>query len=100
MKKLVVEAHRIWALILAVAAALPAARGVWLNMSSSGLKCVYEDLLSNVVVMGDYYTFYGDGDVNYTANPSVTVKVLAFLSSEFLDYFLIQRERERDWFGI
>ncbi|KAH6785760.1 hypothetical protein C2S51_038215 [Perilla frutescens var. frutescens] len=72
-----VGVRRLWALMLVVAAApaLPAARGVWLNMPSSGRKCVYEELRSNVVVMGDYYTFYGDGDVNYTANPTVNVKV-------------------------
>ncbi|XP_057809635.1 transmembrane emp24 domain-containing protein p24delta3-like [Salvia miltiorrhiza] len=73
--KLVVEARRLWAVMLAVAAALPAARGVWLKMPSSGRKCVYEELQSNVVVIGDYYSFYGDGDANYTTHPTLTVKV-------------------------
>lgn len=75
MMKLVVEARFLWGVMLAAAAALPAARGVWLNMPSSGLKCVFEELKSNVVVMGDYYSFYGDADVNYTVNPTLTVKV-------------------------
>ncbi|KAL1561241.1 transmembrane emp24 domain-containing protein p24delta4-like [Salvia divinorum] len=73
--KSAVEAQSVWALMLAVVALLPAARGVWLNMPSSGWKCVYEELQTNAVVLGDYYSFYGDGDHNYTIHPTLTVKV-------------------------
>ncbi|XP_042058209.1 transmembrane emp24 domain-containing protein p24delta4-like, partial [Salvia splendens] len=47
----------------------------WLNMPSSGWKCVYEELQTNVVVLGDYHSFYGDGDHNYTIHPTLTIKV-------------------------
>lgn len=85
--ELAAEARFLWAVMLAAAAAVPAARGVWLNMPSSGQKCVFEELQSNAVVMGDFYSFYGDGDVNYTVNPTLTVQV--FLSFYFYFYFIL-----------
>ncbi|GER49193.1 transmembrane emp24 domain-containing protein p24 delta 3 [Striga asiatica] len=71
------DARRFWAVVLvAAAAAVPAARGVWLDLPSSGAKCVSEELHNNVVVLADYYGFIGeDYDANNTVNPSITVKV-------------------------
>ncbi|CAN1179338.1 Transmembrane emp24 domain-containing protein p24delta5 [Linum perenne] len=34
---------------------LPAARGIWLSIPSSGTKCVSEEIHNNVVVLADYY---------------------------------------------
>ncbi|CAA0827898.1 Transmembrane emp24 domain-containing protein p24delta3 [Striga hermonthica] len=71
------DARRFWAVVLmAAVAAVPAARGVWLDLPSTGAKCVSEELHNNVVVLADYYAFIGeDYDANNTVNPSVTVKV-------------------------
>ncbi|KAL3641274.1 hypothetical protein CASFOL_016242 [Castilleja foliolosa] len=64
------------ALLVAAAVILPAVRGLWLDLSDSGSRCVSEELHNNVVVLGDYYAFIGeDYDVNNTINPSMTVKV-------------------------
>ncbi|KAL3638813.1 hypothetical protein CASFOL_016720 [Castilleja foliolosa] len=63
-----------WTVLLV--AVIPAARGLWLDLPSSGSKCVSEELHNNVVVLGDYYAFIGeDYDVNNTINPTMTVKV-------------------------
>ncbi|KAK6132316.1 hypothetical protein DH2020_033940 [Rehmannia glutinosa] len=71
------ESRCFWTvLIVAALAVVPAARGLWLDLPSSGAKCVSEELHDNVVVLGDYYAFIGeDYDVNSTANPTVSVKV-------------------------
>ncbi|GER37749.1 transmembrane emp24 domain-containing protein p24 delta 3, partial [Striga asiatica] len=70
------DARRFWAVLLVAAAVVPAALGVWLDLPSTGTKCVSEELHNNVVVLGDYYAFIGeDYDVNNTVNPSITVKV-------------------------
>ncbi|KAL6515555.1 hypothetical protein OROHE_018589 [Orobanche hederae] len=69
-----VEARRFWTVLL-VAAVIPAARGLWFDLPSSGTKCVSEEINSNVVVLAHYYAFIGEEyDVNNTINPSITVK--------------------------
>ncbi|KAK6115574.1 hypothetical protein DH2020_007843 [Rehmannia glutinosa] len=71
-----VAARQMWALMLAVAVVVPAARGIWLDLPSSGVKCVSEELHNHVVVLADYYSFYGDQeDINSTSTPSISVKV-------------------------
>ncbi|XP_051124364.1 transmembrane emp24 domain-containing protein p24delta4-like [Andrographis paniculata] len=63
-------------LVATAAAWFPAARGVWFDMPKSGWKCVSEELQSNVVVIGEYYGFFGNYyDENSTAVPSLSVKV-------------------------
>lgn len=71
------EARWLWALLLvAAAAAVPAARGLWLDLPASGTKCISEELHNNAVVLADYYAFIGDDyDVNATLVPTITVKV-------------------------
>ncbi|CAA0809942.1 Transmembrane emp24 domain-containing protein p24delta3 [Striga hermonthica] len=70
------DARRLWAVLLVAAVVVPAARGVWLDLPSTGTKCVSEELHNNVVVLADYYAFIGeDYDVNNTVIPSITVKV-------------------------
>lgn len=70
------EARWLWALLLVAAAAVPAARGLWLDMPASGTKCISEELHNNAVVLADYYAFTGDDyDVNATLVPTITVKV-------------------------
>lgn len=71
------EARWLWTLLVVVAAAaVPAARGLWLDLPSSGTKCISEELHNNAVVLTDYYAFIGeDYDVNATLSPTITVKV-------------------------
>ncbi|KAK4391092.1 Transmembrane emp24 domain-containing protein p24delta3 [Sesamum angolense] len=70
-------ARCLWTVLIVVAASVfPAARGLWLDLPSSGTKCVSEELHNNVVVMADYYAFIGeDYDANNTVIPSISVKV-------------------------
>lgn len=81
------EARRLWTVLLVVAVAvIPAARGLWLELPSTGTKCVSEELHNNVVVLADYYAFIGeDYDANTTTTPTVTVKVYLFLNDCFDD---------------
>ncbi|EYU23898.1 hypothetical protein ABFS82_14G312700 [Erythranthe guttata] len=76
--KLQVAARRLWALMLAAAVVVPAARGVWFDLPKTELKCVGEEIRNGgVVVMGNYYSFYGDRDQNTTLNPSISVQVVS-----------------------
>ncbi|KAG6390389.1 hypothetical protein SASPL_148123 [Salvia splendens] len=70
------EARWLWTLLMVAAAAFPAARGVWLDLPTTGSKCISEELHNNAVVLADYYAFIGeDYDVNgTTVAPSITVK--------------------------
>ncbi|KAI3464500.1 hypothetical protein Pfo_021163 [Paulownia fortunei] len=71
------DARFLWMVLIVVAVALvPAARGLWLDLPSSGTKCVSEELHNNVVVLADYYAFIGEEyDVNNTIIPTISVKV-------------------------
>ncbi|KAA0057325.1 hypothetical protein IC582_010084 [Cucumis melo] len=44
---------------------------IWLNLPSTGTKCVSEEIHSNVVVLADYVVI----SENYTHTPTVSVKV-------------------------
>lgn len=44
---------------------------IWLNIPSSGTKCVSEEIQTNVVVMADYVVI----SENYTHTPTISVKV-------------------------
>ncbi|KZV33032.1 transmembrane emp24 domain-containing protein p24delta4 [Dorcoceras hygrometricum] len=64
------------AALLVVFAVAPAVRGLWLDLPSTGSKCVSEELHNNVVVLADYHSFFGQNDdVNHTGSPSISVKV-------------------------
>ncbi|PIN11396.1 emp24/gp25L/p24 family of membrane trafficking protein [Handroanthus impetiginosus] len=79
------EATRcLWAAVIVfAAAAIPAARGIWLDLPSSGTKCVSEELHNNVVVMGDYFAFVGEEyDANNTYVPTMSVKVTSPYGNE------------------
>ncbi|EPS66027.1 hypothetical protein M569_08752 [Genlisea aurea] len=57
---------------------LSSARAVWIELPSSGSKCVSEELKDKVVVLGDYYSFYTDiSDVNNTGFPTMSVKIVS-----------------------
>lgn len=78
---------------------VPAARGIWLELPSSGTRCVSEDLHNNVVVLADYYSFFGESyDENATiTHPSVTIKVyssLRFLIFPF-PFLLVKKSKDR-----
>lgn len=47
------------------------ADAIWLNLPSTGTKCVSEEIQSNVVVLGDYVVI----SENYTHAPTISVKV-------------------------
>ncbi|XP_047958143.1 transmembrane emp24 domain-containing protein p24delta4-like [Salvia hispanica] len=78
------EARWFWTLLMVAAAAVPVARGVWLDLPNSGSKCISEELHNNAVVLADYYAFIGeDYDVNgTTVAPSITVKVTSPYGNE------------------
>ncbi|XP_042034002.1 transmembrane emp24 domain-containing protein p24delta4-like [Salvia splendens] len=78
------EARWLWTLLMVAAAAFPAARGVWLDLPTTGSKCISEELHNNAVVLADYYAFIGeDYDVNgTTVAPSITVKVTSPYGNE------------------
>ncbi|XP_073043695.1 transmembrane emp24 domain-containing protein p24delta5-like [Primulina eburnea] len=64
------------AVILVAFVVAPAVRGLWVDLPSTGTKCVSEELHNNVVVLGDYHSFFGQNDdVNHTVSPSISVKV-------------------------
>lgn len=44
---------------------------IWLNLPSTGTKCVSEEIQSNVVVLADYVVI----SENYTHTPTISVKV-------------------------
>ncbi|KAK4429663.1 Transmembrane emp24 domain-containing protein p24delta3 [Sesamum alatum] len=71
-------ARCLWTVLLVVAVAVfPAARGLWLELPSSGTKCVSERIAQQRRRYGlDYYAFIGeDYDANNTVVPSISVKV-------------------------
>ncbi|VFQ60835.1 unnamed protein product [Cuscuta campestris] len=59
-------------LLLAAAAELPRGDALWLELPSSGTKCVSEEIHNNVVVLGDYYII---GDEGHKVVPTISVKV-------------------------
>ncbi|XP_073134448.1 transmembrane emp24 domain-containing protein p24delta5-like [Henckelia pumila] len=64
------------AVLLVVVVVAPAVRGLWLEVPSTGTKCVSEELHNNVVVLADYHSFFGQNDdMNFTVSPSISVKV-------------------------
>ncbi|KAK4433689.1 Transmembrane emp24 domain-containing protein p24delta3 [Sesamum alatum] len=77
-----VEARRFWALLLAAAVVVPAARGIWFDMPSSGSKCVSEELRNNAVVLADFYSLGEHEDVNSTVAPTISVKVTSPYGNE------------------
>ncbi|XP_022155019.1 transmembrane emp24 domain-containing protein p24delta3-like [Momordica charantia] len=50
---------------------VPPSHAIWLNLPSSGTKCVSEEIQSNVVVLADYVVI----SENYTHSPTISVKV-------------------------
>ncbi|KAL1543841.1 transmembrane emp24 domain-containing protein p24delta4-like [Salvia divinorum] len=77
------EARWLWMLLIAAAAAVPAASGLWLDLPASGQKCISEELNNNAVVLADYYAFIGeDYDVNATVAPTITVRVTSPYGNE------------------
>ncbi|KAG8389756.1 hypothetical protein BUALT_Bualt01G0011700 [Buddleja alternifolia] len=79
-------ARDLLALMLVIAAVMPAARGLWLELPSSGPKCVSEELHNHVVVLADYYAFYGENDdLNNTVSPTISVKVSSPYGNDLYD---------------
>nr|GMD81806.1 transmembrane emp24 domain-containing protein p24delta3-like [Ipomoea batatas] len=58
--------------LVSAAAVLPTGEALWLDLPSSGTKCVSEELHNNVVVLADYYII---GDEEHKVVPSFSVKV-------------------------
>ncbi|GAB4861362.1 hypothetical protein Ancab_036524 [Ancistrocladus abbreviatus] len=64
----------IWLLVivsLILSNGLPSSQAVWMNLPSSGTKCVSEDIQNKVVVLADYFVI----DEHGQAPPTVSVKV-------------------------
>lgn len=51
------------------------AKGVWVEIPKSGIKCLFEDVRKSVVVMADYYVFWAEDYLNTTFTPRASVKV-------------------------
>ncbi|XP_031098648.1 transmembrane emp24 domain-containing protein p24delta3-like [Ipomoea triloba] len=58
--------------LVSAAAVLPTGEALWLDLPSSGTKCVSEELHNNVVVLADYYII---GDEEHKVVPTFSVKV-------------------------
>lgn len=64
------------AVLLVAFLVAPVVRGLWVDLPSTGTKCVSEELHNSVVVLGDYHSFFGQNDdLNHTVSPSISVKV-------------------------
>ncbi|GMH00258.1 hypothetical protein Nepgr_002097 [Nepenthes gracilis] len=50
---------------------LPLAQAIWLNLPSSGTRCVSEEIQNNVVVLADYFVI----DEHGSGTPTVSAKV-------------------------
>ncbi|XP_073148164.1 transmembrane emp24 domain-containing protein p24delta3-like [Henckelia pumila] len=62
--------------VLLAATTLRVVHGVWLDLPSSGTKCVSEDLRPGDIVVGDYYAFIGQqADGNSPVLPTISVTV-------------------------
>jgi hypothetical protein len=63
---------------------VPIAEAIWLNVPSSGTKCMSEDIQTNVVVLADYYVV--DEGVQPHHTPTISAKVNFLFSplSQFL----------------
>ncbi|CAH9085096.1 unnamed protein product [Cuscuta epithymum] len=59
-------------LLLSSAAVLLTGDALWLDLPSSGTKCVSEEIHSNVVVLADYYII---GDEAHTVIPTISIQV-------------------------
>ncbi|CAI0441063.1 unnamed protein product [Linum tenue] len=78
-------------LLLSMASSLlPAARGIWLSIPSTGTKCVSEEIHSNVIVLADYYVINEDKPEHVPKVSSrlenVTHGQFAFTTSEAGNY--------------
>lgn len=52
----------------------PTAKAVWIDLPSTGTKCISEEIQRNVVVLADYYVI-GDAEVHSERLPTISVKV-------------------------
>lgn len=64
---------------------LPQAEAVWLNIPSSGTKCVSEEIQTHVVVLADYYVVADQ--VEDHRLPTVSVRVYSFIFNFYYYYY-------------
>ncbi|KAL2467702.1 Transmembrane emp24 domain-containing protein p24delta3 [Forsythia ovata] len=70
-----VEVCTLWAVLMVVGLVVPGTRGIWLDVPSSGTKCVSEELHSKVVVLADYFVVGDEHHINNSNVPTISVKV-------------------------
>ncbi|KAK9167621.1 hypothetical protein Scep_002812 [Stephania cephalantha] len=58
--------------VLIAMSAIPMGQGIWLNLPSSGTKCVSEEIQTNVVVLADYMVIADD---HTPSIPTISIKV-------------------------
>ncbi|KAL8172544.1 LOW QUALITY PROTEIN: hypothetical protein V2J09_024348 [Rumex salicifolius] len=58
--------------VLVAFSILPSTEGLWLNLPSSGTKCVSEEIQNNVVVLADYAVIKEDGQSTLSVSAKVT----------------------------
>lgn len=59
----------------AVLAVAPTAEAIWMEVPSSGTKCVSEEIHSNVVVLADYNVIGDEEHAQANVVPTISVKV-------------------------
>lgn len=76
----------------------PTAKAVWIDLPSSGTKCISEEIQRNVVVLADYFVI-GDAEVHSERLPTISVRVsLLFNSLGLMISLLFWKSLVRKWF--
>ncbi|CAA2983054.1 transmembrane emp24 domain-containing p24delta3-like [Olea europaea subsp. europaea] len=70
-----VEVCLLGVVLIVVGLVVPVARGIWLDVPSSGTKCVSEELHSKVVVLADFFVVGDEHHINNSIVPTISVKV-------------------------
>lgn len=72
---------RLLFVLFSVGLNLPLGQAIWINLPSSGTKCVSEEIQTNVVVLTDYTVVPDDSTYEI---PTISAKVPQYLNWVFL----------------
>ncbi|OIT02400.1 PREDICTED: transmembrane emp24 domain-containing protein p24delta3-like [Nicotiana attenuata] len=61
--------------LLVAAMVMTTAKAIWLEMPATGIKCVYEEIHNNVVVLADYAVIGDEEHAQANILPTISVKV-------------------------
>lgn len=65
-------------LLVVATMAMTAAEAIWLELPSSGAKCVYEEIRNNVVVLVNYAVIVDNEPDKPKFIPDISLKVIKF----------------------